>query len=508
MKILNSGVVAFFFLQGLLLLEYTRLLHFEWSSNEQYAHGYFVPILFLILLLRRWFDARPAQASLTGALRMFVIVGMLIGIFGALCIHFFKGANPDWRPLQWGLTFLFIALSLLYCALLGGAKWVKHFAFPMAILLFAVPWPTYLEVSLLQKLMGSVSFVIVKVFNLIGIYAEQSGSIIRLANGYVGVEEACSGIYSLQLACMLGYFFGEFYNAHFVRRCLIFLGGILVALAVNLARTFWLTLIFYREGEPGFAESHDSIGFYAMIAVVAGVWIVATVLSKEKGEDRPSTASAFSSNKATVLIQFACWIIYLAGILSIEWFYRSQSPLPTASLTFDRAAFPDSWKEETIPARSQAMLRYSTSLAGSWQVSSKKEISLFHLYWESGKISSIAGIHNPKECLRESGAKLTQEMANVRYKKRGGGSAIDFSFLEFRFGDEPIYILHAVWDDGLEEPIPTIRSLNDRFQLALNGQRIAGRQSLQLIARGFRNAENALQEMTSFLDQAISDEHE
>ncbi len=75
-------------------------LRVDWSINEQYEYGWFVPPLALALLAMRWKDRPPGR-------RVAHLAGWLCGlsaIFGLgflLPIRLVEGPNPDWRLLFW-----------------------------------------------------------------------------------------------------------------------------------------------------------------------------------------------------------------------------------------------------------------------------------------------------------------------------------------------------------------------------------------------------------------------
>ena len=133
MERVSSRVVAELILLAALWLVLWRQLSGEWSVNDQYSYGWFVPIFALFLFWLRWED-RPKAESVearvstrtTGILAAedsrhytetskgssrfqvsdfrFQIGGAAIGILALsllLPIRLFEIANPDWRPLSW-----------------------------------------------------------------------------------------------------------------------------------------------------------------------------------------------------------------------------------------------------------------------------------------------------------------------------------------------------------------------------------------------------------------------
>ena len=122
--ILGAGLA----LAGLAAL---RSLAIEWSVNAQYSYGWTVPWLALFLLFRQWTRRPVARPPAPGSNGRRVALSAGAGLLLLqLPLRWVQVANPDWRPLAWVTTGVFIALALLAAFLLGGRRWVRAFAFP------------------------------------------------------------------------------------------------------------------------------------------------------------------------------------------------------------------------------------------------------------------------------------------------------------------------------------------------------------------------------------------
>src|SRR5216117_4157845 len=73
-----------------------RELSSEWSVNEQYNFGWFVPLFALYLFWLRWQDAPAAQIANSAALAIAIAALLLL-----LLVRLFEIANPEWRLLAW-----------------------------------------------------------------------------------------------------------------------------------------------------------------------------------------------------------------------------------------------------------------------------------------------------------------------------------------------------------------------------------------------------------------------
>src|SRR5437667_9930477 len=207
---------------GILWFVLFRHLSGEWSVNEQYNYGWFVPFFAAYLFWLRWQD-RPAIEIRNSKLeiRRQQAIAALVSISALLVLfplRLFEIGNPDWRPLEWlhAAIAVFVTLALIWK--IGGKPWLTHFAFPVALIFVAVPWVAPIEVPIVQGLMRVVASIASETLNLCGIPARLEGSVIRVNTGLVGVNEACSGVRSLQTSLMIGLLFGELKRLSIPRR--------------------------------------------------------------------------------------------------------------------------------------------------------------------------------------------------------------------------------------------------------------------------------------------------
>src|SRR5712671_3107667 len=88
-----------------------RQLSGEWSVNDQYSYGWFVPLFAVVLFWLRWEDAPKAQelgawsselGEQTEVSRQWSMVAIAIAVVALALlfpIRLFEIGNPDWRPL-------------------------------------------------------------------------------------------------------------------------------------------------------------------------------------------------------------------------------------------------------------------------------------------------------------------------------------------------------------------------------------------------------------------------
>jgi exosortase len=120
----------------------------------------------------------------------------------------------------------------------------------------------------------------VEVLNLVGIPAQQIGSTIRLPNCTVGIDEACSGVRSLQSAVMATLFIGYLTLRRKSLQVALFVAGVALAIFGNLVRSLFLSLTANAKGVEAIQNVHDTAGWSILAFTVCGVGLAAWWLGK------------------------------------------------------------------------------------------------------------------------------------------------------------------------------------------------------------------------------------
>src|SRR5205814_10714352 len=214
---------------------------------------------------------------------------IVIGALVLVPVRLIQEANPDWRLLSWAMALCAVAISAAGIYLAGGVRWLRHFAFPILFFLVAVPWPTSLEQIVLQGLMRIDALINVEFLTAIGIPAVQMGNVIEVGSGYVGIDEACTGIPSVQGTFMVSLFLGEFYGFSVLRRLLLVISGALLAFLCNLVRTFLLVWLGAERGIGAIKNWHDPAGHTILVICLLGLWGLSLLL-RGKEEETPNAA--------------------------------------------------------------------------------------------------------------------------------------------------------------------------------------------------------------------------
>ena len=436
-----------------------RELSGEWSVNEQYNFGWFVPFFALYLFWLRWQDRPTAaiskfktQISDSAALGIAIVALSLL-----LPVRLFEIANPEWRLLAWVHALVVVTLTLLLLWWTGGTAWLRHFVFPIAFILIAVPWPTGLEIPVIQGLMRVVARVAAETAMLLGTPAQVEGNLIRVTNGLVGVNEACSGIRSLQTSIMIGLLFGEVKRLSVLRRLALVVCAVVIALFANFIRAVFLVQVAATENLSEVSRWHDIAG-YTIIGLVFVATVALAYLLGRKGapvvagvppaeSDRSATRFASESQPTRLPLQLPgsyiaaalCWFMFVE-IGTAGW-YRLHERNLVSGIRWN-VQWPEqapNFRKLKIDNEIRAVLRFDEGDAAAWTNSSPVNAtepspvgcSLYVFRWNPGKNSALlANLHRPDVCLPASGWKQVADHG-VRSYPIGGSVELPFRHFEF-----------------------------------------------------------------------------
>lgn len=478
----------------LLWAELIRQLGYHWTSNPQYAFGWTVPMLSLFLGWNAWMT-RPSPGPAVARRGVLALIG--IAAFLLLPTRLFLDATPDWRVLQWAFAIEIVGLSLCVVHLLGGRPWLRHFAFPIAFIFVAVPWPVSFEQPFVAMLSEVVAVLTVHGLNLCDIPAFKQGILIEVSTGVVGVEEACSGVRSFQATLMASLFLGQLWGFPWRPRLVLVGAGVALAFACNVARAWFLAYIAEKKGLRAIDEWHDPAGFTILAVCFLGLLALALWL-------RPKTEEVFAVNVPAARCpswRFAAglgaWIV--VSVVCIEVWYRTGSSIPEAwwrvEWPTDRAGFTDLPIPDSMQRDEGRSARWTESDGSQWTV------FFFRFYPGPAKVRIRARCHRPEFCLTSVGLKLIGQ-SDVKALKVG---ELELPYRTYRFeqAGRPIHVFYSTWEDrkpvvGGSSPLDRPTPLSYLKALVFKRDRILGQQVLEIAVTGMATDQEAV---ASFLQK-------
>jgi exosortase/archaeosortase family protein len=112
-------------------------------------------------------------------------------------------------------------------------------------------------------------------------------SLIHLPNGTVRIDEACSGISSLQSTVMATLFIGHVTLRRLRLQVALFVAGILLAILGNVGRSLFLSLMANAHGVKSLDRYHCAAGWSILLFTGSGIALLAWALAKLESSLRP-----------------------------------------------------------------------------------------------------------------------------------------------------------------------------------------------------------------------------
>lgn len=455
--------------------------HYYWGSASYYNFGWFVPLLFGFLLHRRMENGLQGQSGSPSRLALAVFIpGLLAAVAAITVFRLFSEANPYWRVPLWGHALVLMGVTALGIFLFSGLKGIRHLLFPFCFLLLAIPWPWRFEQAVIQTFTGWVTEVTTFCLNMVGYPAVSTGNVILIDSIRLGVEEACSGIRSLQALVMIALFIGEYYFFGFFRRLLLFAASIALVMCFNGLRALSLALITVGDNPGSFQFWHDFLGNFNFIGSGLLLFLFGEGLNRLQGRTPPpERAVQWKQPSARLTLALAGMVAgaFLLAEASVEGYYRWQESrtqaLPELALQWDEARSL-SVQSAPIPEAVQDVLKYDygTQVHLSWD-DGLTASALHYGYTGDNKIDSVSSFgHSPEICVTAMGGRLVSRKEPLELLLNG--IPWQMEHLEFAFGspDQAIpatmQVFWLVWEPhNMGVAAAELKSLSWRNQLKL-----------------------------------------
>ena len=315
----------------------------------------------------------------------------------------------------------------------------------------------------------------------------------------VSIDQACSGIRSLQSLFSFALFFSIYDRHDWLRALMNFSWAIAFALVFNSLRALTLSLVFLEYGREVQEDWHNTIGntfvFVAMACLGLSSWALA-----EKKESQTGTIKPLASKP--VPWSFAGAFV-LPEILVLSWF----ALLPGQPQPF-------SWEislgsgAERIPEGVRKVLLFDYGEQGEIDLEGKSRANVIHFGYEkeSAAASLCSRNHDPATCMQYTGVRLLDSDDLVRYQFEGNELLFrHYATPPDRPQDNPgfhVFWCSSVLDsriDSFEFEHPSIWSKSVRF---LSGKLSYERKVLLISLSGNRTRKKAEADLQQVL-QAI-----
>jgi exosortase D (VPLPA-CTERM-specific) len=392
------ALVAFAAFSGALLELVTR-----WSRQEEYSHGFLIPIIVAWMLWAR----RDALLASVGRPSWYgpllILLATIMHLVGELSALFL-------------LSQLGFLVALLGIALgVGGYSLLRVTFIPIMFLVFAIPLPYFIDSVLswrLQLISSELGVFFIRMFQ-IPVYL--TGNVIDLGHYKLQVVEACSGLRYLYPLLSLGFLAAYLFQAPFWQRTLVFLSAIPITIVMNSLRIGLIGVTVDRWGsEMADGLLHFFEGWVIFLAcaglLAAEIYLLARIGSGKGFFEMfylPKVAASLprgrESGSASQLPMAACLVLLCAAGLAI-FFVSSREEIVPQRARF--VAFPGNLGQwEGRPSLLEPQIEHFLGLEDYILSDYKKPngggVNLYVAYYASQRKGSSP--HSPIVCLPGGG---------------------------------------------------------------------------------------------------------
>jgi len=385
------------------LLELVR----RWRVQEEYSHGFLIPVIVAWLLWTRR-DALVASVgrpSWSGP--ALILLAAAMHVTGKLSSLFFLS------------QFSFILAVIGGVLGLGGRSLLKVTLVPIIFLIFAIPLPYFIDAVLswrLQIISSELGVAFIRLFQ-IPVYLE--GNVIDLGLYKLQVVEACSGLRYLYPLMSLGFLAAYFFQAPIWQRAVIFLSTIPITILMNSVRIGVVGIVvdnFGPQDADGFLHMFE--GWIIFIAcaglLVAEMELLARTTSGKTffqvfyppkiKASQPGSARAHSFNAVPLI---ACLALLCAAGIATYLVSARQEILPMRS---PFAAFPTKlgdWvgRTSSLDRETEKGLGMTDYIISDFVKRDGRPVNLYIAYYATQR--SGVSPHSPSVCLPGNGWQMS-----------------------------------------------------------------------------------------------------
>lgn len=387
----------------------TELVH-RWDTQEEYSHGFFIPLISLWLLWRRRTALLQSvgQPSWIGLLLMLISAGLLV--LGELTAIFLL--------IQIGFIVALTGAVLL----LGGIPLLRVSFLPIAFLLFAIPLPYFIEAQLSWRLQLVSSQLGAGFLKLVGVPVYIEGNVIDLGIYKLQVVDACSGLRYLYPLLSLGFLMAYMYQAALWKRVVVFLSTIPITVLMNSLRIAMVGLLVERWGN-GMADGflHYFEGWVIFMACLAILLLEIVVLERIGArrhfrdalgvpQIRPAVVSGASGRGLNYLLLVAL-IVIIASAALVRMVGGRDEIRPDRQPFVNFPLQLGEWRatQSSLPESIEKGLKLDDYLMADYTSPDKGTLNFYVAYYASQRKG--ASPHSPEVCIPGGGwliSSLTQ----------------------------------------------------------------------------------------------------
>ncbi|MBC7755574.1 MAG: VPLPA-CTERM-specific exosortase XrtD [Bdellovibrio sp.] len=373
----------------------------RWNKQEEYGHGYFIPLITLWFLWSRKsaLIASIGESSWVGpALIAMATLGLILGELSAIFVL-----------IQLGFLLTIIGLVLSY----GGKSLLKVSWLPIAFLLFAIPLPYFVGAQLSWRLQLISSELGVTFLRLLGNSVFLEGNVIDLGVYKLQVVEACSGLRYLYPLLSISFLMAFMYKAALWKRVMVFLSAIPITIVMNSARIAMVGILVNHWGN---SQAEGFLHYFEgwIIFMICLLMLVAEIVLLEKfGQKRsfwqavdvPVVQAVQPKGQQALLSKplLTSIAIILASVLAVTVLGGRQEIIPARAKFVTFPTNINGWqaKEERMDKSVETFLGVDDYLLADYKDPAKGSVNFYVAYYASQRKG--VSPHSPQVCMPGGG---------------------------------------------------------------------------------------------------------
>lgn len=399
-------------LLGVIYYDALALMVGIWIDDENYGHGFFVPLisLFLIWMKRNKIRALEPRGSWWGLLP--IAAGLALYMMGEL---------GTLAPLL-QLSFWLVIVGL--CGATLGGKILRSLSFPLLYLLTMIPLPQFLLQGLSGQLQLLSSALGVGCLQVVGVTAFREGNVIDLGPIQLQVVEACSGLRYLFPLMTLALLCAYMFQGPMWKRAVVFLSSMPIAIVLNGFRIGVIGLLveyFGAGAADGFLHLFEGwVIFLISLAILALVMWGLSRIGSDNNKSRSFSDLLSLPSDSTTAVQpgavrpvsstgampapFFCSVGLLVILAFLSPYLISRDEIiPARQSLLNFPMQVQQWQGSTFPLEKEYIetLRFDDYLLADYRGAEGSPVNFYVAYYGSQRKGQSA--HSPRTCIPGGG---------------------------------------------------------------------------------------------------------
>lgn len=397
---------------GYLYADSLRFLGDAWLEDNN-SHGVFIPLISLYMIWVRWRALETAEHRGAWWGLPIVAAGLFVYVIGE-----FSAMQAMLHVSLW-----LVIVGLLVCAI--GLSGVRVMAFPIAYLLAAIPWPTFLQGELSNRLQLWSSALGVGFLHAVGVTAYREGNVIDLGPTQLQVVEACSGLRYLFPLTALTLLAAYLYRESLWKRAVLVASSIPISIILNGFRIGVIGVLVAAYGQgaaEGFTHFFEGwIFFVASLALLcAEMWVLARIGTHatrssfgeliglpKLGATEPFQATQSAARIALAPLVVGGTLLAVATVLAPSVAVEELPPPPARQSLVDFPSQLKAWKGISSPMERHYLdaLALDDYVMADYTAVGDHPVNLYVAYYQSPKKGRSS--HSPRQCIPGGGWEIT-----------------------------------------------------------------------------------------------------